>query len=54
MDDQLIVCRCEDSKDGLVEIDGRWYERPHIERLKKLIAQMEKKNEGREQPERTD
>ncbi len=49
-----IVCRFEDSKDGLVEIDGRWYERPHIERLKKLIAQMEKKNEGREQPERTD
>ena len=41
-----IVRLFEQSNSGLVSIDGHWYERPHIERLKKRIAQAEKENAG--------
>lgn len=41
-----IVRLFEQSSSGLVSIDGQWYERPHIERLKKRIAQAENENAG--------
>jgi len=45
-DMRRIVRLFEQSGRGLVMIDGRWYEKPHIERLKKLILQAEIHNAG--------
>lgn len=44
-----IVRTYEDSADGLVQINGRWYEKPHIERIKETITLMESRNARREQ-----
>lgn len=44
-----IVQAYEASADGLVQIDGRWYEKPHIERIKEMIKLMEARNARREQ-----
>lgn len=42
-----IVSLFENSSGGLVRIDGRWYEKPHIDRLKNQIAQAETDNARR-------
>lgn len=44
-----IVSLFENSSGGLVRIDGRWYEKPHIDRLRNQIAQAETDNARREQ-----
>lgn len=44
-----IIRTYEDSADGLVLINGRWYEKPHIERIKETITLMESRNARREQ-----
>ena len=37
-----IIERYENSNTGLVNVNGRWYEKPHIERIKVILSQMEK------------
>lgn len=37
-----IIERYENSSTGLVYVNGRWYEKPHIERIKGSLSQMEK------------
>ena len=39
-----IIERYENSSTGLININGRWYEKPHIERIKAILSQMEKHN----------
>lgn len=48
-----IVQTFESSADGLVQINGRWYEKPHIERIRETIKLMEARNARREQQEKT-
>ena len=38
---RAIVKLYESSQDGIVSINGQWYEKPHIERLKRMITQAE-------------
>lgn len=40
-----IIERYENSLTGLVRINGRWYEKPHIERMKAILSQMETEHE---------
>lgn len=52
---RAIVKQYESSPDGIVFISGRWYEKPHIERLKQRITQAEAQNdEGCQQCPSTD
>lgn len=41
-----IVRQYEESSEGLVCINGRWYEKPHIDRLKAIINQMEEDSDA--------
>ena len=36
-----IVAAFEESRDGILQLDGKWYERPHIEKIKKYLQEME-------------
>lgn len=36
-----IVAAFEESTDGILQMDGRWYERPHIEKIKKYLQALE-------------
>lgn len=38
-----IVAAFENSADGILQMDGKWYERPHIEKIKKYLLELETK-----------
>lgn len=36
-----IVEAFENSTDGILQMDGKWYERPHIEKIRKYLSELE-------------
>ena len=38
-----IVAAFENSADGILQMDGKWYEKPHIEKIKKYLLELETK-----------
>lgn len=38
---QSVVEAFENSADGILQMDGKWYERPHIEKIKKYLRELE-------------
>ena len=31
----------DNSADGILQMDGKWYERPHIEKIKEYLRELE-------------
>ena len=38
-----IVAAFEKCADGILQIDGKWYEKPHIEKIKQYLLELETK-----------
>ena len=38
---QSVVKAFDNSADGILQMEGKWYERPHIEKIKEYLRELE-------------